>query len=455
VISQSHERKVMAVITNYIKHGDFTFDDEKVEEIAKSMEVVNKKQARLGKFFSPTAEINGDQIIKRRQVLLDPDALAALDEGDTPRQDTIKLVTFSETTRSFGSFIPYSRHAVKRNRDNVIEMARRQLSHARLYDVEMIRFIALNSTTFTADATYANSKFDWWTTLTNLAIRLDKNGGKSEKIFLCTPEIRRDIAREMKEANSLLVGTAEGVKIYGEGYAGEYAGFQIVALSEAYMYRTVSGTRYQMAFAFCKDENGMWPAVDTGMGTNTQGEVIIKSLGDLGNDPTNEMGSIASRIDYVGAFIEHPELIIRIANVTTGTGGRLAEVAGDLPAAYKLEANASTHLGAGRDNASRQTVVGQGGSMALTFKAIKDADGDELTIGTVTLKKGKTQGSGDAVTVTDGVATVVPGQWYNYSYAITNYKVKGSDTDSTPATGLYYADPQDAVVSNRFAANAG
>lgn len=422
----------MAVITNYIKHGDFTFDDEKVEEISKSIEVVNKKEAHLGQFFSPTAEINGDQMIKRRQQLLDPDSLADLNEGDTPRQDSIKVLTYSMSTRSFGSFIPYTRHAVKRNRDNVVEMARRQLSHNRLYDVEMLRLIALLSTSYSADATYSSNKFDWWTTLTNLAIRLEKNGGKGQKIFLCTPEIVRDIARELKEANSLLQGTPEGSALIKKGYAGDYCGFHIVSVAEPYMYRNISGTRYQLAWAMCKGENGQWPAVDTGIGTDRiTGEVIVKSLGDLGNDPTNEVGSIASRIDYVGAYVEHPELLIRISNVTTGAGGRLAEVSADVPGAYKIEANADTKVGAGRDNASYQTVVAGGDDFKLTVSAVKAADGDAIASPTVTIKVGNSSGTTVSAGA-DGKYVVTPGVKYYYSVAKTNYTTK---------TGTIIADP--------------
>lgn len=358
----------MAIEINYIKHGDFSFDDEKVEEIAKNIETVNKKKGVLGKFTSPTARINGDQIIKRRQVLLDPSAIADLNEGDAPRQDSIKIVTFSESTRSVGSYIPFGRHAVKRNRDDVTSMCRRQLAHARLIDIEKIRFIAFDSTTYSADAVYdsTNQKFKWWDTFTNLGIRLDKNKGTGQKVFLCTPEMAADIAREAKESNTLLQGTSDGEKLTAEGYIGDYCGFHIVKDQESYMYKNVTSgsgqsattTRYQLAFAFTKTEDGTWPIVDTGMGVDPKGEVIVKDLGSAGIfDPTNEVGSIASRIDYVGAYCEHPENIIRIVNVTTGTGGKLAEISGDLPAAYKIAANNATNVGAGRANASSQEVV--------------------------------------------------------------------------------------------------
>ena len=219
-----------------IKHGDFTFDDEKIEEIAKTIEVANKKKAILGQFFSQNAVINGDRLTKRRQVLLDPVAVADLNEGQTPRVDSIKLVVWSQATRSYGSYIEYSRQAYKKNRDSIVEMARRQLSHNRLYDIEATRFAALNSATNSIDAVYADGAFDFWAFFTNAKIKARKNRVSGKLIFLCTPEVAAKVAAEAKAANSLLQGTAEGANLVMNGYLGDYNGVHIVECAEPYMY---------------------------------------------------------------------------------------------------------------------------------------------------------------------------------------------------------------------------
>lgn len=182
--------------------------------------------------------------------------------------------------------------------------------------------------------------------------------------------------------------------------------------------------------------------VDTGMGRDAQGEVIIKNLGELGNDPTNEIGSIASRLDYVGAFVEHPELLIRIANVTAGSGGRLAEVGADVPGAYKIEANVSTGVGAGRDNATYQKVVSGGAKFKLEVAVVAASDGTAITSPTVAIKVGSS--SGTAVTAdANGKYELVPGAVYYYSVSKTSY---------TTQTGTFVADPSEKKITFKLVA---
>ena len=435
---------------SYIKHGDWTFDDEKVEEIAKNCLLVNQKKAVLGRFFSPTAEINGDQIIKRRQVLIDPTSIASLNEGETPREDQIKVVTFSEKVRSCGSFIGFTRHAKKRNRDSILEQCRVQLAHNRLYDMEAIRFIAMNSTSYSV-ALVTSPSVSFWTTFTNARITLQKNKGKGPYVFLCPPEIEAAIMAEAKAANSLIQSTPEGVKLFGDGYIGKYAGFEIVSVAEPYMY---SGSNY-LAYFIAKTENGAWPLVDTKLGEGNV-EVIVHDIGDGGyQDPTNENGTIASRIDYVGAFLEHPECVLALSGATTSNIG--AVVAGNLPGAYEIAPHDASGVGGGRDNAGVQKVV-VGGPIGVMFTAIKKADGTSLDASaTVTLKTGKTQGSGTTVTDadSDGVYIVEAGKWYNYSIAVTGYKVdEDGASASDPATGTFVADPQHPLIKGVFVANS-
>lgn len=334
-----------------IKHGDFTFDDEKIYEIAKNIEVANKKKAFLGQFFSPNAAINGDRLTKRRQVLLDPEAVADLNEGQTPRKDSIKLVTWSQALRSYGSYIEYTRQAYKKNRDSIVDMARRQLAHNRLYDIEQTRFAALNGATHSIDAVYADNKFDFWGTFNNAKVMALKNRVSGKLIFVCTPEVAAKIALEAKAANSLLQGTADGANLIHTGYLGDYNGVHIVECAEPYMYVPAvkwaasesAETGYvaggdkipakQLAFFIGHTEDGMWPLVENRLGEGNI-EVISKEIGSAGTaDPTNEKGTIASRIDDVGAFLEHPECVFAVRNMSASM---VAKVDGTLPADYKL-----------------------------------------------------------------------------------------------------------------------
>lgn len=366
-----------------IYHGDFTFDDEKINDIAKNIEVVNRKKVVLGQFFSPNAAINGDMLTKRRQVLIDPVAVANLNEGQTPRKDSIKLVTWAQKTRSFGSYIEYSRQAFKKNRDSIVEMARRQLAHNRKFDIEATRFAALNTATYDVDAVYDGTaaKFDWWKTFTNAKIKASKNKGTGKVYFMATPEIIGSIMEEIKNSNpNLLTGSGAGPDFLQNGYIGEYNGVVLVENAEPYMYTAAtaaSGTEGQegyvpavpakhLAFFIVHTEDGMWPLVENRLGEGNI-EVISKEIGSAGTaDPTNEVGTIASRIDDVGAYLENPQCVYAVRNITQSM---IAKVNSALPDAYKLTSvfetisgsavGDKTHgygQGAGLNNADKQVV---------------------------------------------------------------------------------------------------
>lgn len=335
-----------------IKHGDFSFDDEKIYEIAKDIEVVNKKKAFLGQFFSPNAAINGDRLTKRRQVLLDPKSVANLNEGQTPRKDDIKVVTWSQALRSYGSYIGYSRQAYKKNRDSITDMARRQLVHNRIYDIESTRFAALASTLNVMQIpTKTGGAVDYWKLFNNAKIAARKNRVSGKLVFLCTPEIASAIVDEAKEANSLLAGSAEGASLIHTGYLGDYNGVHIVEYAEDWMYvpaveavGTEGQAGYvaavpakQLAFFIGHTEDGMWPLVENGLSEGNI-EVISKEIGSEGSaDPTNERGTIAARIDDVGAFLEAEQCVFSAEFELDPVTGVV-----NIPAAYKPSGSFAT-----------------------------------------------------------------------------------------------------------------
>lgn len=423
---------------NYIKHGDFTFDDEKVELVGRTLEVYNEKDAKLGQFTSPNAEINGDQLIKRRQILLDPTSVADLNEGDTPREDSIKIVTFSETLGSYGSYIGFTRHAKKRNRDSILEMARRQLAHNRLYDIEATRFRALNSTTYSI-ALVTSPSLSWWDTFQNAVIRLLKNGADGDIAFICPPEVAASIAKEAKASNTLIQGTADGAALFKKGYVGEYAGVHIVRIAEDYL-NDSANSAYRCYF-ITKTKNGLWPIVENGLNPGNI-ETIVHDIGDGGHqDPTDEVGTIALRIDYVGAFLEHPECVLKLTGATFSAVRGLVDK--DVPEAYELQADPTTNRGAGRDNAEYGKVVAGGEAFKVAVAAVAAADGTAIASPTVTIKIGSS--SGTAVTAgSDGKYSVTPGVKYYFSVAKTNYTTK---------TGTFIADPSVETVTVALAAS--
>lgn len=307
-----------------IQHGDFGFDTEKVEEIAKNIEVVGKKKAFFGQFCRPMTEAVGDKLTLRRQILIDPNAVASLNEGETPRADQIKVVGFSETLNSYGSYIPFSRQAYKENRDSIVEMGRRQLAHNRLYDLEAVRSAAYIGTTYTA--TKGND--DYWTALGKLKVRLVKNKAlplaDGKYGLIVTPEIGLQIAAEAKASGTVLAGTQAGVDVAKNGYVGDWGGFHIYESSYSGLYGAENAN---ICLAFGKTEDGDYPVVSR-FADDSNIEVIVHGLGSAGtSDPTNEKGTIASRIDNCGAFLEHPECVIKMT-ITE------AAIAADVPGAY-------------------------------------------------------------------------------------------------------------------------
>lgn len=301
-----------------VKHGDFTYKDEQIAEIAKNIEVVNKKKAILGNLVSP-ATINGTYLVKRRQVLVDPTAVAVLTEGGEPTAESIKLVNWEEPTQDFGSYIRYTRRAYNKNRDSIVELGRNQLSHSRLFDTENTIATAFNSGT--AGGTIATD--DIWGGLSALRVRLTKNGAVAPFYFVCTPEIAMLIAKEAKASGTVLSGTQVGADVAVKGAIGEYAGFIIVEDSESYMYGAEKATN---GYALGTCDDGTKPVKATPANVT----VISHEIGSAGSaDPTDEFGTIAARVDSFGAYLERPECLLKVS-VTAP-----AIVAKDVPAAFK------------------------------------------------------------------------------------------------------------------------
>ena len=67
--------------TNYVKHGDFDFDTEKIQEIDRQILVVNDKKAFWGNFVAKAPALDGDKLTLRTQILIDYADKALLDEG--------------------------------------------------------------------------------------------------------------------------------------------------------------------------------------------------------------------------------------------------------------------------------------------------------------------------------------------------------------------------------------
>lgn len=303
--------------TTELRHSDFTI--EQITDINKNIRVVNKTEMFWGKFVQNDKSPNADVMKYRHQVLLDPSAIATLEEMGTPHKENIKVVQFDYSLISVGSYIPYTREAIKKNLDNLMDMCMNQLSHSRLYDLEMLKFNAFKGTTTTA--TYATS---WKATLRKVREILVKNNTKAKAnghFNLIAPvEVTDAIA---DEAGAELTGTQQGADVAIEGYIGAWKGFDIYERSTNEMYvaadlatPAAADTCYIFAFGF--NEFHEYPV----KARSIVGEdplVINHPVGDGGHqDALDQKGTIGSRIDGVGAALTNDECVVKLT-YTIGT----------------------------------------------------------------------------------------------------------------------------------------
>lgn len=305
-----------------IEHKDFTFSDEKITEYSKMCEVLNKKKSFWGQFCSKD-KAPKDKLIVRRQILVDPEAVASLNEGETPRKDSIKLVTYEIAANSYGSYIEYSRQALKNNRDSLPDMMGSQLAHARLFDIETVR-----SEAFTGTTNVVEKGTTWKATLKTANTRLFKNHAKKHNGYydlICTPE-HADLITEEAVNDPGYAGTKEGETIAKDGVVGYWQGFRIIRYDGEELYDETHANGIVLFLGLTED--GKFPVISRDADESNI-EVISHDIGSAGaSDPTNEHGTLASRIDNIAAALERPECLLKCTTTLT-------YVAADVPADYK------------------------------------------------------------------------------------------------------------------------
>lgn len=293
-------------ITNAIKHGDLTM--EQITEIDKNIKVVNKTEAFWDKFVQHDKTPKCDTIKYRKQVLIDPTAIASLAEGVIPDPKKIRVLEFSDTLSNVGSYLKYTRENLN-NIDDIVDMAMNQLSHERLYDLETTKFNAFKGTT----CAFTKGASDTWAkTLLKLKTRLMKNKAKpisdGTYAFIAPGEITNQI---VEEAGEKLQGTEAGAKVIAEGFVGKYNGFSIFERDTAEMYSNDGTNDHAYAYAIGKNELGEFPVKARDF-AGENAEVINKGIGSEDKaDPLNQYGTIGSRIDGIGAKLTNGECVLK------------------------------------------------------------------------------------------------------------------------------------------------
>lgn len=290
-------------ITGAIKHSDLT--PEHITEIDKNIKVVNKTEAFWDKFVQHDRTPKCDVIKYRKQVLIDPTAVATLKEGVIPDPSKIRVLEFSDTLSNVGSYIKYTRENLN-NIDDLVDMAMNQLSHDRLYDLETTKFNAFVGTTctFTKDAAAT-----WSKTLLNLKTRLMKNKAKpladGTFAFIAPGEIINLI---IEEAGDKMKGSEAGAKVLAEGFVGKYVGFSFYERDTSEMYKSDTAA---YAFVIGKNELGEFPVKARDF-AGENAEVINKGIGaDDKADPLNQYGTVGSRIDGIAAKLTNAECVLK------------------------------------------------------------------------------------------------------------------------------------------------
>lgn len=296
-------------IPNVIKHSDLPM--EAITYIDKNIKVVNKTEAFWDKFVNHDKTPKCDTIKYRKQVLVDPVAIAKLEEGIIPDPTKIRVVEFKDSLLNVGSYLKYTRENLN-NLDDLSEMAANQLAHERLYDLENIKFAAFKGTT----CTFTKTTGTWQAKLLALKTQMMKNKAKPAAdgtfLFIAPGEIMNQI---LTEAGEKMKGSEEGAKILGNGYIGKYCGFSFVERDDGEMYHdtgeSTSLKHNAYVFVIGKTENGEFPVKARDF-AGENAEVINNGISSSDkNDPLNQFGTIGSRIDGVGAKLIAPECVLK------------------------------------------------------------------------------------------------------------------------------------------------
>lgn len=402
-------------MANMVKHGELTV--EQMSDIQKNLLVNIKREPFWGKFCSHQTFGEGHDAIEWRKLILadlTPADIVNLTEGHTPDPKKMVYAKYKSTVVNFGNYIEYTDESKRYNFDDVVRDAKVVLSDDSVQQLELRKgnqFVS-GTCTMTHGSTFLAD-------LLKAKIILKKNGGKpvSAGKFICImpSEISADVLTTYKDS---ITHTSQKEALI-EGYLGELGGFILYDTTSPVIYKANGLKGYVLFIA--KSRFGL------PVGTISIGSSNVQTFDDgLGSvpeydggvakpDALHQRGTVGYKVMGFGTRIIADECVLRMEMDCTAI----------VESVNPNESSKSHYQGYSESPSGHVNTV---------FSLFNASTGAAIASGlTITLKKGATQGSGDAVSAeTDGSYNLDTGK-YNFSIAGSGYTTKTGIVDVTVA----------------------
>lgn len=317
-----------AVNTNYVSHDGF--DVEHVDFIDLSVKkFVHDTEKFWGQFYDTTPFKKGYTVFKHRKTIR-PEVTSKfasslkLAEGIGAKDTDIKVVETSNSFSDYGTYINYTKEAIRDNIDDVSGFMVDKLKYLAAEVPEALRADTMCTSNFQITASVANAsaekgriiKYPITDTLDRIKVVLKKKRCKPTKdgkfVAILTPELMTQLKTELREQGISVLDETTKAELTREGQVFNYDGFYLTDRSDEAMYAKTSDTiNGDKLVVICRTRDNELPGIempgeisifDNGLGTG----LIAKSAtdGTLVPDTNHRVGSIAMNIDHLGLGIQ-------------------------------------------------------------------------------------------------------------------------------------------------------
>ena len=223
-------------------------------------------------------------------------------EGVTPAPEKLTLSYYTATTKKNGWYFKFTDDMLNHAFHSVRERCLTQLKNTfNSYHDEKIADAYFNSASvITGDKDLTSLEF-----LSQLRSILKKQGAVPFEGGFYKLVVPMEASAKMLIAyKDILTHTTQKEAIV-KGELGEVMGFRLIE-SKLQSFSEGGKLRY---LAYGKTEDGKYPVTSVAYdGMNSK--IIFKNLGELGNDPLNQRGSIGLKVDGHGFFVAYDEVAV-------------------------------------------------------------------------------------------------------------------------------------------------
>ncbi len=286
--------------------------DMPIEEKTKLLDSIIFSAEHKSEFLSEVNKIKLDEnktsITFTRQYLPevdkdDPRYKNGLTEGVTPKAEDISEAEFTVGVKENGWYHFFTNKMLRHSYHEFLERSRKHLQNLfTSYEDENIADAYFTSANVSNDVNLLDLDG-----LLGLQSRLYKNGAEPFEDGNYKLVVSVEVAQKMVVAfKDLLTHTSENNSVI-KGYVGQLAGFTIIR-SNLQAFKTTNGKAKFLAYGKTYDDKYPVNIVEYG---NGNAQIIFKNLGEGGNDPLNQRGTIGLYVDGQGFFVYDDSAVIR------------------------------------------------------------------------------------------------------------------------------------------------